>query len=242
VHEFAFMRGVPPSADLLDLSQNARCAVHRSVGSSDRRVDDRVLEIKMQQEPDAVNLRFVRASMRRSGNAFGRAREASAGQGCPCPPAVEADELGAVAVEDSRHKIPPAWTLRTNHDDESPFAHVVDVMPEVEGFFRRSGQSDHGSLELGQVAVFRSAWIEAMQALLPVKNVDVFSIDSGLQQSFDGHPRLPGIGDGADDPIRWIRDEITYLMRHVSLCCEPTAVSNRRRCNVRAARHPAAFK
>ena len=44
---------------LWELSQNAFCVMHRSVEPGNRGVHDLVLKIKVQEEPDAVELRFV---------------------------------------------------------------------------------------------------------------------------------------------------------------------------------------
>jgi hypothetical protein len=62
-----------------------------------------------------------------------------------------------------------------------------------------------------------SARIETMQTFLSVKDVDVFSGNPGAKQLLDGRARSRGIDEGADDPIRRIRNEVAWMMRHKSL-------------------------
>ena len=148
-------------------------------------------------------------------------------QGCPCKHAVEADELRTVVVEDSCHEIASIGVLRKNHDDEAPFAHVLHVMLKIGGLLRGPGQPDQRSLESRQEAMLRSARIEAMQAIFSVQDVDVLPVNPGPKQRFDGRARMRGVGDGADDAVGRIRDEVTWTMRrsrgraHHATCRRP---------------------
>jgi hypothetical protein len=119
-------------------------------------------------------------------------------------------------MKDSGDEIASCVAVRTNHDDEASFAHVFHMMAKIDGFLCRSSQSDHGSLEVGQEAMLGSARIETMQTFLSVKDVDVISGNPGAKQILDGRARSRGIDEGADDPIRRIRDEVTWMMRHKS--------------------------
>src|SRR5688572_10117779 len=155
--------------------------------------------------------------------------------GPPGPSAVEAHELSAMRVEDSRHPIPSILALRENHDYEAPGAHVLHVMPKVRGFLNGCSQSNQRSLELGQEAVFGSARIEATQVIFPMKDVNILSIDPGLKQCLDGRAGTHGIGDGADHPVRRVADESAWLVclgvhGAPSLSFPPHESSRTRRC------------
>jgi hypothetical protein len=179
-----------------------------SVGLSDRRVHYLVLEIKTQAEYETVDLRFVRPAA--LGLASGRVGAAYVciGHGTPCPSAIEAHELGAVRVENPRHKIPFILVFRKNHDHKASGAHILDMMSKVRRFLNRPSQSNQCSLELCEEAVFGSARIESMHVILTVEDIDVFSVNARLKQGFDCRASTLSIRDGADNSVRRVADEI----------------------------------
>ena len=100
---------------------------------------------------------------------------------------------------------------RTAHDDKASGAHVLDVMPKVCGFLNRPSESNQGSLELSEKAMFGSAGIQATQVISSVKNIDVLSGNAGLKQCFDGRASALRIGERADNPVGRVAAEIAGI-------------------------------
>jgi hypothetical protein len=90
-----------------------------------------------------------------------------------------------VGVENPRHEVWSILVFRKSHDHEASCSHILNVMPKVHGFLNRPSQSNQRSLELREEAMFGSTRIEAMQVLLSVKNIDVFSVNPRLNQCFN---------------------------------------------------------
>jgi len=110
------------------------------------------------------------------------------------------------------HNFAPGVARCQDHDDKTAGAHVLHTMPKVCELLNGSSQSKERSLELCEEPMFRSAGIQAMKVAFSVKNIDVFSIDTGLNQCLDGRARALGVCNGADDPVRRIADEIARVV------------------------------
>jgi hypothetical protein len=98
--------------------------------------------------------------------------------------------------------------LRKNHDHESPRTYIFDMMAEMLGLLCRASESNEGALKLRQKPVLFSRGIETMDVGFTVQNIDVFSIEAGLQERIDGGASVLCISDRADNTIGWIRNEI----------------------------------
>jgi hypothetical protein len=129
-----------------------------------------------------------------------------------CPAAVKANELGAVCVQDIRRDVAPLALPRTRHNHEAACAHVVHVMLEMFRFLSLASGADQRALDLGKEAMAGARRIQPVQILLTVQNVDIFRIETGVQQRFDGGARLARVRDRTNDTLRWVRDELAGVL------------------------------
>ena len=137
-----------------------------------------------------------------SGDRLRRGRQLLAG-----PAAVEADELGAVVVQDVGGDDAQDAAFGQHHDHVAAGAHILDVVRQMLELLEVEGP-DQRALELRQEAVLDAGRIETMEILLAVQDVDVLAIESGLEQRVDRRSRLDRVADGPDDAIRRVANEI----------------------------------
>ena len=57
--------------------------------------------------------------------------------------------------------------------------------------------------------------IRAVEVFFPLEDLDVLPREPDLQQGLDGSARMRRVDDGAHHAIRWIRDEVVWLL-HVA--------------------------
>lgn len=89
----------------------------------------------------------------------------------------------------------PVGSCGQHHDDETTGPHVLHMTAKMRRLLDRTSQSNQCSLELSEEAVFGSAGIQAIQILLPVKDVDVFPIYTCPNERLDGGPGALGISN-----------------------------------------------
>jgi len=102
-----------------------------------------------------------------------------------------------------------------DHEHESACTNIFDVVPQMRVLLRRSGKAKQRTLKLSQESVFLTGGIETLNVSVPVQNIDVLSIEPGLQQRVDGRVGIRGVGDGSDDAIGGVRNEIRSLFRRI---------------------------
>src|SRR5688572_18550742 len=81
------------------------------------------------------------------------------------------------------------------HDHETPCTYIFDMVAEMPGLLGRAGDSNERPLKLREKPVFLACGIEAMQVGFAVQNIDVFSIEAGLQQRIDRRASVLRISD-----------------------------------------------
>jgi hypothetical protein len=131
----------------------------------------------------------------------------------PGPSTVEAYEFGAVIVEDVRRDHALLALPCQHHDHEATCTHVFDVTHQVLVLLVRCRASDQQPLELREYAMFRACWIEPANIRFAMKHIDVLPIEASLKQFVDRGVRVVLVGDGADDTIDRVRDEVRALGR-----------------------------
>src|SRR5688572_18962408 len=158
-------------------SQRRSRLMHRSIGPGNRGVDDLVREVALQPKRESVESGFEDVARRRRCRrcAIGRYRR-------PRPPAVETEERCAMRVQDGGDEVASLLLLRKNHDHEASRAHVLHVMAKLSVLLHGPCQSNQRPLELREKPMFPTLWIQTMQVLISMKNIDVSLIDTGREQ------------------------------------------------------------
>ena len=133
----------------------------------------------------------------------------------PGPSAVELDGLRAVGAQDVRSGLTLVTFLREHHDHASARPHVLDQVPQV--FVLVPERPGEGPLKLGKERMLGTGAIRTVEVIFPMEDVDVLPREPGLQQGLDGSLGILRVGDGTHHAVRWIRDEVVWLVHVASL-------------------------
>ena len=94
-----------------------------------------------------------------------------------------------------------------HHEHASTGANILDMMREVLELVEVKG-ANHCPLKLREEPAFGPSLVETTEPVLALQKVDVLLMKSRLEECADRFSRLARVGDGADDSIRRVRNEI----------------------------------
>jgi hypothetical protein len=133
----------------------------------------------------------------------------------PGPSAVELDGFRAVGAEDVRSGLTLVTFFREHHDHASACPHVLYQVSQVLVLVTEG--SGEGPLELGKERMLGAGAIRTVEVIFPMEDVDVLPREPDLQQGLNGRLGMLRVDDGTHHAVRWIRDEVVWLVHVASL-------------------------